>query len=118
MVCCVVAGGAAAAAREASINGTRSSSRRARMWERTHGDNESCMKDAARLLLLPLPRYSGGEGRATRAVKQRGLPESPERSLSFVFHAHRAPLPCPLPGVPVSGSKARENSRHSSATPD
>src|SRR5438874_873153 len=55
--------------------------------------------------LFPVLRGEGrGEGRATRGVITRGHVQRLPCTTAIRLHAHLAPLPRPLPGVPGRGS--------------
>src|SRR5215218_6511818 len=66
---------------------------------------------------LPLPRYSGGEGRGegrgARGDEMRLHPQAARRVRAHRLHAHPSPLPCPLPGVPGRGSEPSSEFRAS-----
>jgi hypothetical protein len=82
-----------------------------------HGERQSrttCVEDATRkTVLTPSSRYSGerdwGERRAGFHVVRRSTRwiVRCDKSNEMRLHAHLAPLPYPLPGVPGRGRKMR-----------
>ena len=65
--------------------------------------------------LAPSPRYSGeragerGERRSTSSTRSIHRPATELESIGVRLHAHLAPLPCPLPGVPGRGRRYSSN---------